>query len=439
MPRYSAPQARIHYKRKTDKQGYLLLKIQYQKKLINFYLSQYLHSHHLPSIIEKKYWDPKSGQTIFNRKYAEEYKMINDKLREIKAFIDNLFKSNPEITHDEIKLEIEYFTGKKERPIDQNKKQSLSLFDFIDQFIIDKKREGKRGTWKKFITVKSHLEYYSKEKRIKLNYDNIDWQFRNKFLQWLYGEPRKHSANNASKLFEVLKQFLKESYRLGYHTNEIFNDSGFGIKRVKTKNKVRLNFDELRVLQNLELSGNLPFEKVRDLFLVGCFTGLRFSDWHKVKKENIIIEEGNELLEIFTQKTSTPVFIPLLSELKAILEKYEYKLPKLSSQFFNRVIKQVCELANLDSMEMRIYSEGGVTMEERMEKYKMVSSHCARRSFASNFYRFGISPFILMQITGHATEKQFFDYIDLSKKDLAKEFAKQVELKKKESRLKVVS
>lgn len=77
-------------------------------------------------------------------------------------------------------------------------------------------------------------------------------------------------------------------------------------------------------------------------------------------------------------------------------------------------------------MEMRIFSEGGKTKQERLEKYKMVSSHCARRSFASNFYDLGIPAFIIMQITGHATEKQFFEYIDLSQKDLAKKFYRKV-------------
>ena len=439
MPRYSAPQARINYKKKTEKEGYLLLKLQYQRKQINFNLSHYLYINNLPSTIERKYWDANSGQTVFNRKYSEEYKLVNDKLREIKAFIDDLFKSRPTIPHAEVKTELEYFTGKKDRPKDPNQREDLNLLEFIAQYIKDEQKSGKRGTWKKFITVESHLKNYGIEKGINLNYGSIDWQFRNQFLQWLYDEPRNHSANNASKIFSVLKQFLQVSFRRKYHNNEIFKERAFGVKRVKTKNKVRLNFFELTTLLRLDLTDNQALDKARDLFLVGCYTGLRFSDWYKVNKENLIIEEGREYLEIFTQKTSTPVNIPLLPELKTILEKYNYQLPKISSQYFNRAIKEVCKIAKINDKELRIYSEGGKTMEERVEKYKMVSSHCARRSFASNFYELLKTPFILMQITGHATEKQFFEYIDISGKDLAKEFAKRIDMINEKKRLKAVS
>jgi len=170
-----------------------------------------------------------------------------------------------------------------------------------------------------------------------------------------------------------------------------------------------------------------------------CFTGLRISDWSKVKKENIVLIEGKELLEILTRKTKAKVYIPILPELKAILEKYDYHLPKVSDQYFNRTIKEVCKMAGIDGNELKIYSEAGKVKEQRTEKYKMVSSHCARRSFASNFYQLGIEPAMIMQITGHTTEKQFFEYIDLSNIEQAKQFAKEVEQKIKQSNLTIAS
>ena len=145
-----------------------------------------------------------------------------------------------------------------------------------------------------------------------MTYKSFDWQFRKDFLQWSYESPREHSANSASKSFEVLKQFLQESYKLRYHKNEIFKEKGFGIKRVKTKNKVRLNFKELKALANLDLSDNPSFDKIRDLFIVGAYTGLRFSDWEKVGSRNIIDEDEGQLLEVLTIKTSKRVFIPLI-------------------------------------------------------------------------------------------------------------------------------
>ena len=445
MPVYTTPQARVNYKKKNDKEGYLLLKIQYQQNQINFNLSYYLTSNKLLATVERKYWDAKLGQTTHYKKFDDIFYIENGKRRKekdlekgrnnievnkyldkIKTFVHSKFKNKADVTPEEIKLHLDYFKGKKDKPRGPKRRKKLTLFPFIAKFIEEERKTGKRGTWKKFITIQNHLKTYEEEKGIKLTYKSFDWQFRKDFIQWSYASPREHSANSASKSFEVLKQFLQESYKLRYHKNEIFKEKGFGIKRVKTKNKVRLNFEELKAIANLDLSDNPSFDKVRDLFIVGAYTGLRFSDWDKVGRRNIIEEDEEQLLEVLTIKTSKRVFIPLLPELKAVLEKYDYVLPSSTSQHFNRIIKKVCKMANLASMEMRIYSEGGLTKEERLEKYKMVSSHCARRSFASNFYDMGIPAFIIMQITAHSTEKQFFEYIDLSQKDLAKKFSRKV-------------
>jgi len=455
MPIYSTPQARINYKKKNDKEGYLLLKIQYQRKQINFNLSHYLTTNDLPSTIERKYWDVKEGQTIHFKKFDNIYFLdkgkrkkekdivkgqnnveINNCLEKIKEFVYTQLKGENEISHEELKLELAYFTGKKARPTDPNKKQIPSLFEFIEELMAKKRRNGKEETRKKYLTTLNHIKNFSSETGFHVDYYTIDWEFRNKFTEWLYAPPREHSANNAAKLLSILKVFMQEALKLRYHQNSIYKESGFNIKGVKTKNKARLNFEELKLLADLDLSETPPLDRVRDLFLVGCYTGLRYSDWHSVNKQNIIVEDDLELLNILTKKTSMSVFIPLLPELKAILEKYDYQIPKYTGQYFNRTIKKICKQANIDNLEMRIFSKAGETREERLEKYKMVTSHCARRSFASNFYDMGIPAFILMQITGHTTEKQFFEYIDLSKKDLAKKFALQVKMFRKENYLK---
>ena len=219
---------------------------------------------------------------------------------------------------------------------------------------------------------------------------------------------------------------MQTSLRKRYHENKVFQENGFGVKRVKTKNKTRFDFDEIKKMMELDLSKSSQLDKVRDLFIVGCYTGLRFSDWHKVNQTNIVIEGDTKLLEILTKKGKQLFYIPFLSELKIVLEKYDYQLPKISSQKFNLKIKVVAELASIDTKYQRIYSKAGAVTSEWIEKHKMISSHCARRSFASNFYDLGISPFVLMQITGHTTEKQFFEYIDVDAKKLALRFSREV-------------
>ena len=159
----------------------------------------------------------------------------------------------------------------------------------------------------------------------------------------MYSPPREFSANNAAKVFEVIKQFMNEALRLEYHNNRRHQENGFGVKREKVQSKIRVTFDELQELMEKDLSKRPRWERTRDLFIVGCYTGLRFSDWHKISKDNIEEEDGEELLEILTQKTKQLVMIPILPELQTILKKYDYVLPRVCPQEFNRTIKKVAK------------------------------------------------------------------------------------------------
>ncbi len=378
--------------------------------------------------VKPKYWNQEKGRAK-NVKNHPEYVDMNQRLNKLEEITINIFKKNDfgKIEPKDFKNELSYESGNLDRP-----NLNPTLFQFIEQYINELRTKNPDvSTWKKFRTIYNHLEQFSKEQKKELNYEDIDWRFKNEFEQWLYDSPRNHSINNASKNLQVVKQLLYESKRLGYHTNNTFEEKGFNIRRTKTKNKVRLTFNELNQLMEFDLSTNPRLEKVRDLFIVGCYSGLRFSDWCQIRKEHIHEEDGIEFLEIMTMKTKEPVIIPFLSELKVIMEKYNYLLPIITIQKFNTYIKEVCELAISDSTFLRIYSESGRELSETIEKWKRVSSHAARRSFASNFWEEGIIAPMLMQITGHATEKQFFEYIDVDRRKLAKQFAKEVALKRK--------
>lgn len=329
-----------------------------------------------------------------------------------------------EISRKKYKLELAYRLGHKERP----KEGEKSLFTFIPAYIGEAKerRNIRRTTWLKYESVYNHLREYAKEKRKELDFEDIDWEFRNAFEQWLYRSPRSFSQNNVAKIFSTLKLFMRESYRRGIHTNNVFMDQGFGVKRVKTKNKVRFTFKELRSLWQYDFSDSPRLERVRDLFILAAYTGLRFSDWHKIKKENISAESnGDQYLKVVTEKTKTPVIIYLGEEPSAILQKYDYEPPLISHQKFNDYLKEVVKIVLPDATYQAIFSEGGQTKHETRYKWQKASSHAARRSFATNYYETGnFSASDLMLITGHSTEKQFFAYIDVTPMQSAKRFAR---------------
>ncbi len=373
--------------------------------------------------LEAKYWDKNKQRP--NTSYPD-YPIELKRLNQIEEKTLEIWKENKNISAAEFRKELDYRLERKVRP----STKVPTLFESIDLFVErEKNKEGaKRGTWKKYETVFNHLKEYAKEKKIQLDYNSIDWDFRHEFLNWLYLE-KNHATNNASKIFAVLKRFMEESFKHGYHNNLKYKQNGFGVKRVKTKNKVRLTFKELHLLMKLKIEDDKHLEKARDLFIVGCFTGLRFSDWNKLgNTSKTTDEEGNVFFQIITQKTDTEVLIYPTSEVLEILEKYNYSLPTMHIQNFNKHIKTVCKMASIDKEFLRVYSEGGKMKDTMVKKHEQVSSHAARRSFATNFWEAGVPANEIMQITGHATQKQFFEYIDVSKNDLAKSFAKNAKL-----------
>lgn len=435
MPKIlGTPQVRFNISGKpgTSNQAYISLVYRYKYKGVGQRLK-----YNVGAVVDRKQWDNKAQRAKPNRKYPE-YFDLNKRLNNLENIVIEIYKENDgNIQVEDFKNEIAYRIGDKARPED-DKSQIPTFCIFLDQFITDQRKSAKPNTFKKYQTAANHLKDFSQESGIELGYDSINWQFRQKFIDWLFSAPRKHSTNSVAKTIAMVRSFLKESYRAGYHTNEIFKDSGFAVREVKTKNKVRLSLEELDALLDLDLSGNERLERVRDLFIVGAFSGLRFSDWHKITKDQVITTpEGLEMIQVMAEKTRKYTPIPLLPELKNVLEKYDYKLPKISSQRFNDYIKEVAKLALGNASFMRIYSEGGQLKDETVEKWQAISSHAARRSFVSNFLQLEISPTLIRAITGHSSEKQLLAYADIEADELAVTFAKKAASALQEHRKKV--
>ena len=416
---FKIPQPRFNLANKTKDRALIILRFRYHYRgqLIRLAYSAGWHIH-------PAHWDAKTRRARYVRGH-EEYREINQTLNRFAEIAESIFvEHNGDVSEADFRAELDYRTGSAERPADF---PPDTLFQFIESFI---KREqtranANRNTWKKFPTVFNHLkEFAADQGRQEWNFEDIDWRFKDDFTEWLFSPPREHSTNNASKVINILRQFMAEARRRGLHNNQIPEDPKFKVKRTKTKNQPRLTFEELDALAALDLADNLRLKKVRDLFLVGAYTGLRFSDWFKLRRESVKTrrsKDGREYqyIEVVTKKTDTPVVIPLHPKLKAILEEYAFELPTISAQKFNEYVKEVCALAIPESTFLRRYSEGGQKKSEWTPKYKKVGSHSARRSFASNYWEKGIPARVLMQVTGHATEKQFFEYIDVDQKRLA--------------------
>ena len=181
-----------------------------------------------------------------------------------------------------------------------------------------------------------------------------------------------------------------------------------------------MNLEELERIRGLNLTQSPSLERVRDLFLIGCYTGLRYSDFIKIQPENITIEGNGQYLEMLTQKTSQRVVIPLKPIVLEILNKYEGSIPKpLSNQKMNQYLKVIGKEAGITNKILVIRTKAGIRSEKLVPKYELIRTHTCRKSFAANAFRSGLSTLSIMKITGHKTETQFFKYVRITEQENA--------------------
>lgn len=127
------------------------------------------------------------------------------------------------------------------------------------------------------------------------------------------------------------------------------------------------------------------------------------------------------MIEIKQYKTKDKVVIPLHPMVGTILNKYHGNLPNnISNQKFNDYIKEACKIAGINESVSKSITKGGINRSKNYKKWELVSSHTARRSFATNLYKSGFPTISIMAITGHKTEKAFLTYIRVTPEEHAR-------------------
>ena len=174
-------------------------------------------------------------------------------------------------------------------------------------------------------------------------------------------------------------------------------------------------------LYDLKLSG--MDEKIRDVFLIGCFTLQRFSDYSRISPDMIQSKSNNGMvIELIQTKTNQRVAIPIRPTLNTLLRKYDYKVPTVHPQKLNERIKELGrDVGITEPIQMEKY-KGGKKILETIPKCELIMSHTARRSGCTNMFKDGIQPILIMKISGHKTEREFLKYILISSEETADGF-----------------
>lgn len=317
-----------------------------------------------------------------------------------------------------------------ETKTDTQTKTDLTFFKFVDRFINEAKQRQNEITGARI--SENTIKMYNQCKRLltefnttryKIEFKNLNLDLLLDFKEFL--NSKQYSINTVAKHIITLKTFLNDAHERGLYDSLAHKSKRFRATQVQS-DTVYLTEAELEQLHEIDLSKKPSFDRARDLFLVGCYTGLRFSDYTNIEPENI--KDG--FIEITTQKTGQTVVIPIHPRLNEIMCKYEGKYinslpPAISNQKFNQFIKEVCKLVDVLKIEVQnitsktLNNATSAKLIKRVPKYELVSSHTARRSFATNNYNKGISANVLMKITGHKTEKSFYKYIRVTPKENA--------------------
>ena len=368
--------------------------------------------------IHPDFWNFGKQRAKETKKFPE-YPEFNYRLDNIKKQANNVFRtflndhnSQPP-TPKELKSELDKVFKREVTEKD------VTLLSFIDTFINDSQKIRSPKTIEVYKTTLKHLKGYILFKRLKtLNFENIDLDFYTNFVEYL----SKHlnlSYNSVGKYIKTLKTFMGEATERNYNTNLAFKSMKFKTYQ-KPTDQIYLTEKELTAIYELDLSNNKRLEKARDLFIVGCYTALRFSDFSRIKTENIIETENGNILKFRTQKTDEVVYIPIHYRVQEIIKKYENKLPPaISNQKMNKYIKEVGELAGINDEVTQQEKRGNLQFTTTVKKYELITTHTARRSGATNMFKSGIPTINIMKITGHKTEKAFMQYIRISQEENA--------------------
>jgi integrase len=372
-------------------------------------------------------WDF-NKQRIKNKVGISNKDEVNDHLSGLKKFINikysELTKEQGEVSTDVLKYHLDVYT-KKIQPNDEFNK-NLTFFEVIQQFIDLKDGQISAVTLRSYKQTQKRLQEYEKYYKTRLIFQAIDMSFYNKFNKFM--EANNYSLNTIGKHIKTLKTFLNYAVSEGYSTNQKFKGNDFKVKKEITT-EIYLTDDEIQQMFEKDLSKFPELEHARDVFLMGCYTGQRISDYNGLKEEDIVVINGVQFFEIKQKKNrkyGRVVHCPITKEIKAIMKaRYGGKPPKkIHEQHLNEDIKQVGQMLEWNDLIKCEYTKGGELHSEMIPKYDLIKSHTARRSFCTNKYKAGMSVFDIMLFSGHTTEKEFYKYIRIKEQERASHIVK---------------
>lgn len=319
------------------------------------------------------------------------------------------------------------------------------LIQFVDDITSGARKIGSDdyapGTcksWKNFIGV-----YERFDPSHQFGWADIDRAFVSRYINCL--QHHGYMAKVVNKHLSTLKALINAAFIDGIHDNQ--RAAGLIIKKKITDCdkavEIYLTEEELQALYKMPLTGKR--DHIRDVFLIGCYTCQRVSDYNNLNADNFeTTRKGTRIIRLVQQKTKTEVTIPILNEnLITICRKYGYNIPKANEQTLNCSIKSILRELSETVPSLKDKVPTRLTMKQKeairrnnikpetdlngnvvVPRYECVTSHTARRTGITNMYlSHKYTTLQMMHVSGHKTQKTFMEYIKLSSEEIADEIA----------------
>ena len=365
-----------------------------------------------------------------------------------KVYITNLVRSiicRNEMQHAEEMLDVPTASAKP------------TFLEFVAQYI-QECEDGERlkqkstrkitaGTLKNYKGFLAQMEEYQKARKKVIDWDDLDLDFYRDYKQFFI--EKSYSPNTIARHIKNMKTMLYAAKDLHLTTRDDFMSKQWSADREDVEN-IYIPEPRLKEMYHFDMSDYKAMKaraekyakdkeeqdklvhalqrdiyrkkltEARDIFVMGCLTGQRVSDYKRITADMIETIQGDrKFVHLVQVKTEKEVYVPYNDMIKEILKKYDGHLPKVHDQHLNDRIKVVGLLLGWTEPAGLTERRGVLTYASKKRFCDALVTHTARRTFATNAYKAGVPLSAIMAVTGHASEDMLRRYLKLNTKERA--------------------
>jgi len=353
--------------------------------------------------IKSKHWSKKNKNVLSADPRAAK---INQYLQDYSTKVFGIYL---DAKIDNIQPDINYF----KRRLAADPVETSTFWQLWENYLKSKEGAFKKSTHAKIGSLKIHLEKFEKEIGEPLALDRITIQLMEDFQNFLYHK-QDLNTGTTQRYIKLFKMFLNWCVKRRYTDNMDYRN--FTPIHQPDGLKVIMTDEDIRKIKKADLKDKNHLKNVRSLFFLACNCGLRFSDFSRISKEHLKKTDHGYTLDIRQEKTEDYVSIPLTREsLKTVKDIISGKIHIITNQKMNVYVKDLCEAAGInESFEVHKY-KGKEKETQSIPKYKLITTHTGRRTFATRLLARGVPAEVVMKFTGHKDYRSFLAYVNIPK------------------------